>query len=209
MLGSYWAAIVVLTIIIRSAMWPLQSRANATAKKMAALSPKLKELQEKYQDDPMRMQQETGKLWKQHGINPLGGCMPMLIQIPIFFGFYNMLNKAVELRNNGFLWVQDLSQPDTVLRFAGIPINPLPLVMAATMVLQMRLAPKSGDPMQQRILMFMPVIFIVMCYNYAAALALYWTIQNLFGILQLMVNRDKPTPAVEVIPPPGKAKAKR
>jgi YidC/Oxa1 family membrane protein insertase len=209
-LGSYWAAIMVLTIIIRTAMWPLQNRATATAKKMAALSPKLKDLQERYKDDPMRMQQETSKLWKQHGINPLGGCLPMLVQIPIFFGFYNMLNKAVELRNNGFLWVQDLSQPDTVARIFGLPLNPLPLVMAATMVLQMRLTPKAGDPMQQRIMMFMPLIFIALCYNYASALALYWTVQNIFSIFQLYVTRDKQPVAVEVAPPdPSPSKKKR
>ncbi len=193
--GSYWAAIMILTVIIRSAMWPLQNRANMTAKKMAALSPMLKELQEKYRDDPMRMQQETSKLWKQYGINPIGGCLPLLVQIPIFFGFYNMLNKAVELRNNGFLWVQDLSQPDTVARLTipllgSIPINPLPLVMAVTMLAQMKLTPKAGDPMQQRLMMFMPLIFIALCYNYAAALALYWSVQNLFSIVQLLVTRN-------------------
>lgn len=208
-LGTYWAAICVLTVIIRSAMWPLQNRATATAKKMAALSPKLKEIQERYKDEPMRMQQETGKLWKQYGINPLGGCLPLLVQIPIFFGFYNMLNKAVELRNSGFLWVEDLSQPDTVAHLFGIPVNILPLVMAATMFVQMKLTPKAGDPMQQRIMMFMPLIFIALCYNYAAALALYWSVQNVFSIVQLYVTRDKlaaePTP-VEVIPPPSKSK---
>jgi YidC/Oxa1 family membrane protein insertase len=211
-LGSYWAAIVVLTICIRTAMWPLQNRATQTAKKMAALSPKLKELQERYKDDPMRMQQETGKLWKMYGINPLGGCLPLLVQIPIFFGFYNMLNKAVELRNNGFLWVEDLSQPDTVARLAGIPINILPLVMAVTMVVQMMLTPKAGDPMQQRIMMFMPLVFIALCYNYAAALALYWTVQNIFSIFQLFVTRNQQPVTLEPVivePPPSKPKAKR
>ncbi len=211
LLGSYWAAIMVLTVVIRSAMWPLQNRATQTAKKMSALSPKLKELQERYKDDPMRLQQETGKLWKQYGINPLGGCLPMLVQIPIFFGFYNMLNRAVELRNNGFLWVQDLSQPDTIAHLFGFPLNPLPLVMAGTMVVQMQLTPKAGDPMQQRIMMFMPLIFIALCYNYAAALALYWSVQNVFSIVQLYVTRDKPgaqPTLVEVIPPPKKSKRK-
>jgi YidC/Oxa1 family membrane protein insertase len=210
--GTYWAAIMVLTVLIRSAMWPLQNRANQTAKKMAALSPKLKELQERYRDDPMRMQQETTKLWKHYGINPVGGCLPMLVQIPIFFGFYNMLNKAVELRNNGFLWVQDLSQPDTVARltlpiFGQIPINPLPLVMAATMLTQMRLTPKAGDPMQQRMMMFMPLIFIALCYNYAAALALYWSVQNLFSIVQLLVTRNQQPVTLE--PPPTSSPAKK
>jgi len=206
-LGHYWAAIMLLTIIIRSCMWPLQNRATQTAKKMQILSPKLKEIQERYKDNPMRMQQETGKLWKQYGINPLGGCLPMFVQIPIFFGFYNMLNKAVELRNNGFLWVHDLSQPDTVAHIAGYPVNVLPLVMAGTMLVQMRLTPKAGDPMQQRMMMFMPLIFIALCYNYAAALALYWSVQNVFSIVQLYLTRDRQA-AVEVIPPPNKPKRK-
>ncbi|MEO8353370.1 MAG: membrane protein insertase YidC, partial [Chthoniobacteraceae bacterium] len=200
-LGSYWAAIIVLTICIRGAMWPLQNRATQTAKKMQALSPRIKELQEKFKDDPMRLQQETSKLWKEYGINPIGGCLPMLVQIPIFFGFYNMLNKAVELRNDGFLWVHDLSQPDTIFMIPGlgIPFNPLPLCMAGTMLWQMSLSPKTGDPMQQRIMMFMPLIFIVLCYNYASALALYWTVQNLFSIVQLYITRDKNAPQLQKI----------
>lgn len=209
LLGSYWAAIMVLTVVIRSAMWPLQNRATQTAKKMQKLSPLLKEIQDKYKDDPMRLQQETGKLWREHGINPIGGCLPLLVQIPIFFGFYNMLNRAVELRNNGFLWVQDLSQPDTIARVAGVPINILPLVMAVTMFAQMKLTPKAGDPMQQRIMMFMPLIFIALCYNYAAALALYWSVQNLFSIVQLYVTRDKNPVTVERVEPPSTRKAKR
>lgn len=200
-LGSYWAAIILLTLCIRGAMWPLQNRATQTAKKMQALSPMIKELQAKHKDDPVKLQQETSKLWKEYGVNPIGGCLPMLIQIPIFFGFYNMLNKAVELRNDGFLWVQDLSQPDTIFHIPGIglPFNPLPLFMAATMLWQMQLSPKTGDPMQQRIMMFMPLIFIVLCYNYASALALYWTVQNLFSIVQLYVTRDKTTPEPQKI----------
>jgi YidC/Oxa1 family membrane protein insertase len=209
LLGSYWAAIMVLTVIIRSAMWPLQNRATQTAKKMQKLSPLLKDIQEKYKDDPVRLQQETGKLWREHGINPVGGCLPMFVQIPIFFGFYNMLNRAVELRNNGFLWVQDLSQPDTIARIGGIPINILPLVMAVTMFAQMRLTPKAGDPVQQRIMMFMPLIFIALCYNYAAALALYWSVQNLFSIVQLYVTRDRNPVTVQRVEPPSTRKAKR
>jgi YidC/Oxa1 family membrane protein insertase len=200
-LGSYWAAIIVLTICIRSAMWPLQNRATQTAKKMQQLSPMLKEIQEKYKEDPMRLQQETSKMWKEYGINPFGGCLPMFVQIPIFFGFYNMLNKAVELRNNGFLWVHDLSQSDTILHIAGFPLNPLPLCMAVTMLAQMQLSPKTGDASQQRMMMFMPLIFIYMCYNYAAALALYWSVQNVFSIVQLLVTRNQGTPTLLRIAP--------
>jgi YidC/Oxa1 family membrane protein insertase len=104
----------------------------------------MNELREKYKDDPTRMNTELMRLYKDYGINPFGGCLPMLVQIPIFFGFYNMLGKAVELRNARFLWVHDLSQPDTIARLFGIPINPLPLVMAVTMFWQMAISPKSG-----------------------------------------------------------------
>jgi YidC/Oxa1 family membrane protein insertase len=121
----------------------------------------------------------------------------MLIQIPIFFGFYAMLGSAIELRNSSFLWVNDLSQPDTLFRVLGFPINVLPIVMAGSMVWQMAITPKSGDAMQQRIFYFMPIIFLVFCYNYASALALYWTTQNIFSIVQLYMTRNKPLPELE------------
>ncbi len=195
-LGSYAAAIIVLTLLIRSAMWPLQNKATTSMKKMAALQPRMTELREKYPDDPQRMNQELMKLYKQYQINPLSGCLPMVVQIPIFFGLFNMLGKAVELRNSQFLWVHDLSQPDTVAMIGGIPLNILPMVMAGTMFLQMSLSPKSGDAVQQRIFMFMPLIFVFFCYNYASALALYWSVQNLFSIVQLYVTRDN-TPILQ------------
>jgi YidC/Oxa1 family membrane protein insertase len=200
-LGSYWAAILVLTLCIKSIMWPLQNRATQSMKKMQALTPKMNELKEKYKDDPTRMNQETMKLYKEYNINPLSGCLPMFIQIPIFFGFYRMLGTAIELRNSRFLWVHDLSQPDTVAHLPGVgwPVNILPLCMAATMLWQMRLSPKSGDQAQQKIFMFMPLIFIAFCYNYASALALYWTVQNLFSIVQLYVTRNQGAPALQKI----------
>ena len=158
-------------------------------RKMAKLSPIMNELREKYKDDPQRMNQETMKLYKEYGVNPFGGCLPMLVQIPIFFGFYGMLDKAIELRNSSFLWVHDLSQPDTVFHIGGIPINILPLVMAATQLWQMSITPKTGDPAQQRMFLFMPLIFLFICYNYASGLALYWTVQNLFFVAQMYLTR--------------------
>ncbi len=208
-LGSYAAAIIVLTLIIKTLLWPLQNKATNSMKRMQLLQPKMTELREKYKDDPTRMNTEVMKLYKDFGVNPLSGCLPMLVQIPIFFGFYNMLGKAVELRNSSFLWVQDLSLPDTIwhLPSVGWPLNVLPLLMAATMLWQMALSPKSGDPMQQRIFMFMPVIFIAFCYNFASALALYWTVQNLFSVVQLYATRNQAPPTLEkVIPPPRKRK---
>jgi YidC/Oxa1 family membrane protein insertase len=205
---SYGISILVLTLVVRLVLWPLQSKANQTMRKTALLGPKMKELREKYKDDPTRMNQETMKLYKQYGINPVGGCLPMAIQIPIFFGLYQMLAQAVELRNAKFLWVQDLSQPDTVahLPVLGWPINIIPLLMAATSVWLMAMTPKTGDPTQRRMMMFTPLIFLFFCYNFAAALALYYTAQNLFSVLQFYQNKRQPMPTLEKVAPAGKRK---
>ncbi|XHR27798.1 MAG: membrane protein insertase YidC [Chthoniobacteraceae bacterium] len=196
-LHSYAWAIIVLTFIVRGLLWPIQGRANRSMKRMQLLMPKQTELRDKYKDDPARMNQEVMKLYKQYGVNPLSGCLPMLIQIPIFIGFYSMLGTAVELRNSSFLWVHDLSRPDTIFHLAGFPVNILPIAMALTMVWQMQLTPKAGDPSQQKIMMLMPLIFVVFTYNFASALALYYTVQNLLSILQLYVTRNQPMPALE------------
>ena len=193
-LQSYALAIVVLTFIVRGALWPIQGKANQSMKKMQLLQPKMKELQEKYKDDPAKMNQEVMQLYKDYGANPLSGCLPMLIQIPIFIGFYSMLGTAVELRNQGFWWVHDLSRPDTLFHFSGIPVNILPLAMAGTMIWQMRLTPKAGDPAQQKMMMFMPLIFVFVTYNFASALALYYTVQNILSIIQLYATRNQPMP---------------
>ncbi len=193
-LGSYAFAIIVLTLIIKSLLWPLQNKATNSMKRMSLLAPKMTEIKEKYSDDPARMNAETLKLYKDYGVNPLSGCLPMFVQIPVFFGFYSMLGKAVELRNSHFLWIKDLSQPDTIFHLSTIPVNVLPIVMAGTMFWQMAISPKSGDPAQQRMFMFMPLIFVFFCYNYASALALYWTVQNLFSVAQLYATRNQAPP---------------
>ena len=207
---SWGWAIVVLTLIIRTFMWPLHAKSTRTMKRMSKLQPKIAALKEKYPDDPNKMNQEMMKLYRQFGVNPMGGCLPMLVQIPIFFGFYSMLQYAVELRNEPFLWVTDLSQPDTVgnlpfsLPFLGSGINILPLLMAITMVIQMQLTPKTGDKMQQRIFMLMPIIFFFFCYNFASALALYWTTQNIFSIGQTWLMQKLPEPELKTSKKAGK-----
>lgn len=175
-------------------------------KRMQLLSPRMTELREKYKDNPTKMNEELMKLYKQYGVNPFGGCLPMLIQIPVFFGFYSMLGTAIELRNSHFLWIHDLSQPDTIAHLLHYPVNLLPIIMAGTMLWQMALSPKGGDPAQQRMMYFMPVIFLCFCYNFASALALYWTTQNLFSIAQLYVTRNSPLPKLEVAVPRAKKK---
>ena len=208
--GNYAVAILILTAIVKGILWPLQTKANKSMRRMAALSPKMQELREKFKDDPTKMNAEVMRLYKDYGINPVSGCLPMLIQIPIFFGLFTMLRQAVELRNASFLWVSDLSQPDTIAYLPGIgwPINILPLIMAGTSFWMMQVTPKSGDATQQRVMMFMPLIFVVFCYNFAAALALYYTAQNLFTILQLYQNRNQPLPVLEKVNKPAKRKGK-
>jgi YidC/Oxa1 family membrane protein insertase len=207
-LHDYGLAILALTTIIKLTLWPIQNKANRSMRQMAALSPKVQELRDKYKDDPTRMNQEMMKLYKQYGINPVGGCLPMMIQIPIFFGLFKMLGQAVELRNAQFLWVKDLSQPDTIahLPLLGWPINIIPLCMAATQIWLMAMTPKTGDPTQRRVMMFTPLIFLFICYNFAAALALYYTAQNLFSILQFYQNKRQPVPTLEKVAPAGKRK---
>lgn len=209
LVGSYAAAIIILTLCIKSALWPIQNKATNSMRRMSLLSPKMTELREKYKDDPTKMNEELMKLYKDYGVNPFSGCLPMLIQIPIFFGFYTMLGSAIELRNSSFFWIHDLSQPDTVGHVLGFPINVLPLIMAGTMVWQMAITPKTGDPSQQRILMFMPIIFVVFAYNYASALSLYWTTQNLFSIVQLYLTRNRPLPTLEKVSQPATKRAGR
>ena len=209
-IGSYGWSILALTAIIKVVLWPLQNKANLSMRRMSLLNPKIQELRTKYKDDPTRMNQEVMKLYKDYGINPVGGCLPMLIQIPIFFGLFKMLGQAVELRNSHFLWVHDLSQPDTVatLPLAGysIPINIIPLCMAASQIWLMAMTPKTGDAAQRRVMMFTPLIFLFICYNFAAALALYYTTQNLFSIVQFYYNKRQPMPTLEKRVPPGKQK---
>ncbi|OYV07449.1 MAG: hypothetical protein CFE26_00945 [Verrucomicrobiales bacterium VVV1] len=195
-----WAwglAIIFLTIIVRTAIWPLYAKSTRSMKRMSKLQPEMAKLKEKYADDPNRMNQEMMKLYKTYGVNPIGGCLPMLIQLPIFFGFYRMLQYAVELRHQGFLWVDDLSQPDTLTTIGGIPINILPIIMAITSFIQMAMTPKTGDKTQQRIMMFMPFMFFFFCYSFASALALYWTTTNIFSILQTWLTNKMPEPELK------------
>ena len=218
---NYGWSIIILTACVKGVLWPLQNKANRSMRRMSALAPKMQELKEKYKDDPTRMNQEVMKMYKEHGVNPVGGCLPMMIQIPIFFGLFGMLREAAELRGATFGWVKDLSQPDTLLTIpgmgwvpfigsaAGLPINILPILMGATNIWLMRMTPKTGDATQRRVMMFMPLIFLFFCYNFAAALALYYTTQNLFTILQLYQNQKQPPPVLEKVAPPGKKKARR
>ncbi len=208
--GSWGLSVILLTIFVRTLIWPIHAKSTFTMKRMGLLGPLMKELQEKYKDDPQRQQMEVMKLYRDYGVNPLGGCLPMFLQIPIFFGLYRVLEYAAELRGQGWLWVKDLSGPDTVAQFMGFDINPLPLIMGVTMIAQMKLTPQpaSVDKTQQRIFMLMPFVFLFICYNFAAALALYWSTQNIFSIAQTWIMKlYVPEPKLEKVAPKPQAKA--
>lgn len=197
---SWGLAIILLTITVRIVIWPLHAKSTHTMKKMAKLQPEMAKIKEKYPDDPNKVNTETMGLYRKFGINPLGGCLPMFLQIPIFFGFYRMLQYAVELRGQGFLWVHDLSQPDTLMHISflgNLPLNILPIVMAISSFLQIKMTPKTGDATQQKIMMFMPFMFFFFCYNFASALALYWTTQNIFSIGQTWLMNKVPEPELK------------
>ncbi|MGF1655545.1 MAG: YidC/Oxa1 family insertase periplasmic-domain containing protein [Verrucomicrobiales bacterium] len=192
--GNYAVAIIVLTIIIKLLLYPIQNKAMMEMKRMSLLAPKMKDIREKHKDDPQKMNEEVMALYKDYRVNPFAGCLPMFIQLPIFFGFYSMLGTAVELRHKNFFWVNDLASPDTVAHLGFLPLNLLPLIMAGSMFWQMHITPKTGDKNQMRIFMIMPVIMLLFCYNFASALSLYWTTQNVFSIVQLYLTRNKPLP---------------
>jgi YidC/Oxa1 family membrane protein insertase len=199
-LGSYGLAIILMVLTVRAILWPLQNQANKTMKAMQALAPKMKEVQDKYKDNPQRMNEEIMALYSEYGVNPLGGCLPVLVQIPVFFGFYAMLQSAVQLRYESFLWIRDLSQPDTIYVIPGLelPINLLPILMGATSLWQMNITPMTTtDKFQTTLFKLMPLIFVVICYNFSSALALYWTVQNLVGVAQIYYNLGKPAPKLE------------
>ena len=191
---SWGWSIVIMTICIKTLFWPLSAKASRSQKRMAKIQGPMAELKEKYKDNPQKLQQETLKVFKEHQVNPVAGCLPMLVQMPIFLGLFYMLRSASELRHESFLWVSDLSMPDTLTYIAGFPVNILPLIMGLTMFFQMRMMPVSptADPAQQKIFKFLPFIFLVFLYNFSSGLVLYWTVQNLLTILQQKIINNSP-----------------
>ncbi|MGB0580398.1 MAG: membrane protein insertase YidC, partial [Limisphaerales bacterium] len=188
---TYAGAIIAITVIIKLLFWPLTNASTKSMKRMSALQPQMKEIQAKYKDNPQKMNQKMMEFMKENKVNPLGGCLPMLLQLPVFFGFFTMLRSAVELRGESFLWVCDLSAPDTIAHIGGFPVNPLPILMAVTMFWQSSLTPPSPgmDPAQQKILKFMPMMFVFILYNFSSALTLYWTVQNVLTIIQTKLTK--------------------
>ncbi len=197
---NYGVAIILLTLIIKIVFWPLTHKSYTSMQKMKKVQPKIQQIREKYKDDREKLNQELMQVYKTHKVNPMGGCLPMALQIPVFFALYRMLNAAVELRHQPFiLWIHDLTAPDRLnLGFSvdlpmighldGVPV--LTILMGITMFIQQKMTPSSGDPRQEKIMLIMPVMFTFFFINFPAGLVLYWFVNNLLSIAQqYWINR--------------------
>lgn len=196
LVGNFGVAIILLTVIIRGLMFPIAQKQFASMAAMKAVQPKMKEIQERYKDDKQRQQQEIMKLYKDEKVNPLAGCLPLIIQIPIFFALYKVLVLAIEMRHEPFvLWIRDLSAPDPahVLNFFGmlpydvpgfLAIGPLAILLGITMWLTFKLNPSAMDPVQQQMFAIMPWILMFVMAPFAAGLLLYWVTSNLLTLAQ-------------------------
>ncbi|MDR0418541.1 MAG: membrane protein insertase YidC [Puniceicoccales bacterium] len=204
LLGNWGVTIIVLTLIVKLLLWPLTTAQVRSSRKMSKLQEPLKKVKEKYRDNPQKLQTETLKLFRDNRINPAAGCLPIFIQIPIFVGLYFMLRTTAEMRFAPFLWISDLSLPDTIAHLGNFPINILPLIMGVSMVWQMKVMPTpSADGAQKWVFKLMPIIFLVFCYNFPSALVLYWTIQNLLTIAQQIILNRKNDDALLINDPDG------
>jgi len=190
---NYGVAIIILTIIIKLILWPLGNKSYASMNQMKKIQPLMAEIREKYKDDKKKMNEELMGLYRIYKVNPMGGCLPMVLQIPVFFALYRMLYEAIELRHAPFVgWINDLAAPDRLFRFDfsipfmeppyGIPV--LTIIMGATMLLQQKMSPPPGDPTQAKMMMLMPVVFTFIFINFSSGLVLYWLVNNILSIAQ-------------------------
>ena len=201
----YGWCIVVITLLIKGLFWPLTAVSTRSMKRMAELGPQLQAIRDKYKDDPRKLNEKTMQFMRESGYNPVAGCLPILVQIPVFFGFFTMLRSAIELRGASFFWCPDLSAADTLLVIPGLgfipllgvpglglPLNLMPLLYVGTALWQTHLTPPSPqmDPVQQKVMRWMPLMFLALFYNYSAGLTLYWTVQNLLSILQTKLTKS-------------------
>jgi YidC/Oxa1 family membrane protein insertase len=183
---SYGWSIVILTIIIKIFLYPLTLKSFTSMKELQKVQPLMKELQAKYKEDKQKLNQEMMKLYKEHKINPMGGCLPMLLQIPILFALYKVFYQAIELRHTSFhlfgTWLPDLSARD--------PYFITPILMGLSQFVMQKMTPTPGDPTQQKIMLIMPVFFTVLFLNFPSGLVIYWLISNILSIAQqAYINR--------------------
>jgi len=210
--GNFGVAIICLTLIVRAALYPIANKQYASMAKMRLVQPKMKELQERFKDDKARQQQEIMALYKKEKVNPLAGCAPIVLQIPIFFALYKTLLLSTEMRHQPFvLWIKDLSAPDPLLvtnLFGLLPFQPpgflalgvLAVLLGVTMWVQQKLNPTPMDDIQKQVFAFMPWIFMFIMAPFAAGLQLYWVTNNLVSILQQWLMMKKyPMPAPPIV----------
>jgi YidC/Oxa1 family membrane protein insertase len=184
-IGNYGFAVILLTVCIKLIFWPLTQKSYKSMKGMQKLQPEMKKMREKYGSDKQKLNQEMMAFYKENKVNPMGGCLPMVIQIPVFFALYRVLLGSIELRHAPFmLWITDLSAKD--------PYYVTPLIMGVTMFLQQKMSPTNMDPTQEKIMLMMPVVFTFMFLNFPAGLVLYWLTNNLLTILQQYLIRRQP-----------------
>lgn len=201
--GNYGFAIILVTLLQKIVFHPLTAKSLRSMQAMQALQPKLAALQERYKNNPQKKQQETMELYKKHGVNPMGGCLPMLLQIPIFIALYNALSSSVEMWRARFLWIRDLSQPDALFTvdiwgLKNYPFNLLALLMGASMFIQQKMTPTAGDPRQAKMMLYlMPTMFTFMFWSFPSGLVLYWLVNNLLQIGQQywLQSRGKLSPS--------------
>ncbi|MBI2440181.1 MAG: membrane protein insertase YidC [Lentisphaerae bacterium] len=189
---NYGIAIILLTILIRVLFWPLTHKSTESMKRMQELQPLIMELRKKHKDSPRKLQEETMALYKQHKVNPVSGCLPMLIQVPVFIALFVVLRSAIELRFADFLWIRDLSEPERLFAdYLPIPLNILPIFMAATQAWQQSMTPATDAAQQKMLLWFMPVMMLVMFYMMPSALVLYWSTNTVIMVAQQLIQKKR------------------
>ncbi|MBU4388026.1 MAG: membrane protein insertase YidC [Proteobacteria bacterium] len=199
-ISNYGIAIIILTIFTKIILWPLGAKSYKSMNEMKKIQPLVAEIREKYKGDKKKMNEATMALYKTYKVNPVGGCLPMILQIPVFFALYRMLYEAIELRHAPFFgWINDLSAPDRLFDFGfsipfmqppcGIPV--LTIIMGATMFLQQKMSPAMGDPSQAKMMQLMPLIFTVIFINFSSGLVLYWLVNNILSISQQYYTTKK------------------
>jgi YidC/Oxa1 family membrane protein insertase len=188
--GNYGIAIIIITVILKALFFPLTHKSYKSMKGMQKIQPEMTKLREKYKDDRDAMNKAVMELYREHKVNPMGGCLPMVVQIPVFFALYKSLMFSIELRHAPFLlWITDLAGPDNLFgQLLHIPfvIGPLPILMGISMFVQQKMTPSQMDPMQQKMMLALPVVFTFMFLSFPSGLVLYWLVNNVLTIGQQM-----------------------
>jgi YidC/Oxa1 family membrane protein insertase len=234
-LGNFGVSILILTVIVKAIFFPLANKSYAAMSKMKALQPEMEKLKERYGEDRQRMNQELMQLYRREKVNPAAGCLPILVQIPVFFALYKVLYTTIEMRHQPFFgWIKDLSAPDpaTILTGFGLfqwqvpeilhffNIGLWPIIMGVTMYLQQKLNPQPTDPVQARVFQFLPILFTFMLAPFSAGLVIYWAWSNILSIAQQYTimrrhgtpigNKPKPVAAAAApVPANGDAPPKK